>query len=93
MKGFNFVAESKMDKFPCWALQPKRETGAISFLSKNPSFDGRGIIIAIFDSGFFFFSSLYSDLSVFPLNLRLDYFAALDFIAVAFLNSAFTRVV
>jgi hypothetical protein len=53
MKRLIFVAESKMDKFPCWALQPKRETGAISFLSKNPSFDGRGIIIAIFDSGFF----------------------------------------
>jgi hypothetical protein len=57
MKGLLSVAESKMDKFPCWALQPKRETGAISFLSKNPSFDGRGIIIAIFDSGFFVLKS------------------------------------
>jgi hypothetical protein len=45
------VSESKMEKFPCWALQPKKETGALAFLSKNPTYDGRGIVIAIFDSG------------------------------------------
>ena len=39
------------DQFPEWALQPRKETGAASFVAKNPNFDGRGVIIAIFDSG------------------------------------------
>ena len=39
------------DAFPCWALQPRRETGATAFLAKYPEYDGRGTIIAIFDSG------------------------------------------
>jgi len=42
---------SPHDAFPCWALQPRKETGATSFLTKNPQYDGRGVIIAIFDSG------------------------------------------
>lgn len=29
----------------------RKETGVMSFLSKNPSYDGRGVVIAIFDSG------------------------------------------
>lgn len=37
--------------FPVWGLLPKRETGVISFLNKYPDYDGRGITIAIFDSG------------------------------------------
>nr|CAD7398287.1 unnamed protein product [Timema cristinae] len=37
--------------FPVWALLPKKETGVDSFLSKYPKYDGRGIKIAIFDSG------------------------------------------
>ncbi|KAK9505195.1 hypothetical protein O3M35_009300 [Rhynocoris fuscipes] len=42
---------SSESEFPVWALLPKRETGVTSFLSKYPQYDGRGIIIAIFDSG------------------------------------------
>ncbi|CAG2120102.1 unnamed protein product, partial [Medioppia subpectinata] len=37
--------------YPLWALQPKRETTVTSFLKKYPEYDGRGVRIAIFDSG------------------------------------------
>lgn len=39
------------DEFPVWALVPKNETGVKNFLAKNPTYDGRGVTIAIFDSG------------------------------------------
>ena len=40
-----------LPEFPVWALQPRTETGATQFVTKHPEYDGRGIIIAIFDSG------------------------------------------
>lgn len=33
------------------ALIPKRETGVLDFLKKHPEFDGRGTVIAVFDTG------------------------------------------
>lgn len=42
---------SASPKFEGVGLLPKQETQAIDFVRKNPTFDGRGVIVAIFDSG------------------------------------------
>lgn len=44
-------ATLKESDFPSIHLCPKNETGVLNFLSKNPDSDGRGITIAVFDSG------------------------------------------
>lgn len=38
-------------EYPVWALLPKKETGVTAFINKYPEYDGRGVIIGIFDSG------------------------------------------
>ena len=44
-------ASSSPAAFPVDGLMPKREIGALDFLEKYPAYDGRGVIVAIFDSG------------------------------------------
>uniref|UniRef100_T1IXT2 Tripeptidyl-peptidase 2 n=1 Tax=Strigamia maritima TaxID=126957 RepID=T1IXT2_STRMM len=47
----SLTSEDANNDFPVWGLLPKKESGVISFLTKYPEYDGRGVVIAIFDSG------------------------------------------
>ena len=45
------MAAVNTGNFPIHGLLPKRETGADRFLAKYPEYDGRGIVITVFDTG------------------------------------------
>ena len=44
-------AQPNSETFPLQGILPKEETGAIRFLEEHPIYDGRGITVAIFDTG------------------------------------------
>ena len=44
------AAEVNTD-FPVFGILPKRETGALSFVNKYPDFNGKGVTIAVLDTG------------------------------------------
>ena len=37
--------------FPTVGILPKQEVGALRFLEQHPEFDGRRVVVAIFDTG------------------------------------------
>ena len=49
--GLSSFAQAQDPEFPKHGFLPKKETGALRFLETNPKADGRGVVVAIFDTG------------------------------------------
>lgn len=45
------LAGSPRQEFPAYGILPKEDTGAVRFLQQHPACDGRGVVVAIFDTG------------------------------------------
>ena len=44
-------ARLNAESFPDVGIMPKQEIGALEWLQRNPQYDGRGVVVAIFDTG------------------------------------------